>query len=270
MRSLRGSLSASLAIRARWPTVTELRRRRGQPRPVTPILQQRGRLPGSGSRRPPPRSVSPRSGPPTSPFGPPLAALSSAEEIREAVEAAHGPTNDIAEELSRFVRLPDRCPPPSGPCSPSCGPTCGPSARTAPATLITAEATFTTDASVDDTLDPVRDGPWATSGLGGRPTARTQTPHGGRRSSTRAVRDPRFGLRPPRFRRSWASPGERRAGHRESALRRGGNPIEESTVHDRLVGWAEGLAPARRGPDHGRRRADQLGGARQPPLTRWS
>jgi hypothetical protein len=41
------------------------------------------------------------------PPGPPLEPLSSAELIRQAVEDAHGPTDDVAGQMSRFVDFPD-------------------------------------------------------------------------------------------------------------------------------------------------------------------
>lgn len=40
------------------------------------------------------------------PVGPPLPALSSAEQIKVAVEEAHGRTNDVAAEMNRFVAFP--------------------------------------------------------------------------------------------------------------------------------------------------------------------
>jgi hypothetical protein len=47
------------------------------------------------------------------PPGPPLEPQSSAELIREAIEDAHGPTDDVAGQMNRFVTFPD-LPTPAG------------------------------------------------------------------------------------------------------------------------------------------------------------
>lgn len=91
---------------------------------------------------------------PDTPVGPPLPALSSAEEIKAAVEAAHGRTNDVTQEMSRFLAFPKVPTPPRAEITEIRADVRN--GADGQSRLVAAEATFVADGSVDDLIELYR------------------------------------------------------------------------------------------------------------------